>query len=86
MSRKKVRIGIVGVGNCASSFVQGLSHYAEADADRPSPGLMNVEVGGHQVGDIGESDAGFKNMRERERLAGDERAGGELRATVQLTS
>jgi myo-inositol-1-phosphate synthase len=52
MSRKKVRVGIVGAGNCASSFVQGLSHYAEATSNMPPPGLMNVEVGGYHVGDI----------------------------------
>jgi myo-inositol-1-phosphate synthase len=52
MSRKKLRVGIVGVGNCASSFVQGLSHYAEATADEPPPGLMHVELGGYHVNDI----------------------------------
>src|SRR4051794_7038860 len=52
MSRNKVRVGIVGVGNCASSFVQGLSHYARAESNAPPPGLMNVELGGYHVGDI----------------------------------
>src|SRR5579875_2622180 len=52
MARKKLRVGIVGVGNCASSFVQGLSYYAEATANEPPPGLMNVELGGYHVGDI----------------------------------
>ncbi|HEX8666549.1 MAG TPA: inositol-3-phosphate synthase [Beijerinckiaceae bacterium] len=52
MSQKKLRVGIVGVGNCASSFVQGLSYYAEAKANEPVPGLMNVELGGYHVGDI----------------------------------
>jgi myo-inositol-1-phosphate synthase len=52
MARRKVRVGIVGVGNCASSFVQGLSHYAEAAANEPSPGLMHVELGGYHVGDV----------------------------------
>ena len=52
MSRAKVRVGLVGVGNCASSFVQGLSHYAEAAANEPPPGLMNVELGGYHVGDV----------------------------------
>jgi myo-inositol-1-phosphate synthase len=52
MSDKKLRIGIVGVGNCASSFVQGLTYYAEAAADEPPPGLMNVELGGYHVRDI----------------------------------
>jgi myo-inositol-1-phosphate synthase len=50
--REKVRVGIVGVGNCASSFVQGLSYYRDARANEPVPGLMNVEAGGYHVGDI----------------------------------
>src|SRR5690606_8457437 len=48
----KLRVGIVGVGNCASSFVQGVSYYAGASADEPPPGLMNVELGGYHVSDI----------------------------------
>jgi myo-inositol-1-phosphate synthase len=50
--RRKVRVGIVGVGNCASSFVQGLSYYAAARANEPVPGLMNPEIGGYHVGSI----------------------------------
>ncbi len=49
---KKVRVAIVGVGNCASSFVQGLSFYRQAQANEPAPGLMNVDVGGYHVGDV----------------------------------
>jgi len=53
MSRKKVRIAIVGVGNCASSLVQGVSFYHEAcDPHQPVPGLMHVDLGGYLVGDI----------------------------------
>jgi myo-inositol-1-phosphate synthase len=52
MSRNKLRVAIVGVGNCASSFVQGIGYYAGAGADEPPPGLMNVELGGYHVGDI----------------------------------
>ncbi len=48
----KVRVGIVGVGNCASSFVQGLTFYKDARANEPVPGLMNVDVGGYHVGDV----------------------------------
>jgi myo-inositol-1-phosphate synthase len=47
-----IRVGIVGVGNCASSFVQGLTFYRGARTNEPVPGLMNVEVGGYHVGDI----------------------------------
>src|SRR3954465_7479912 len=49
---RKVRIGIVGVGNCASSLVQGLSYYKEANSNEPVPGLMNASVGGYHVRDI----------------------------------
>ena len=52
MSGSKVRVALVGVGNCASSFVQGLSYYGEAAANAPPPGLMNVELGGYHVGDV----------------------------------
>lgn len=52
MSRRTVRVGIVGVGNCASSFVQGLSYYRDANANKPVPGLMNIELGGYHVGDV----------------------------------
>jgi myo-inositol-1-phosphate synthase len=48
----KVRVGLIGVGNCASSFVQGLSYYHDARTNEPVPGLMNVEVGGYHVGDV----------------------------------
>jgi myo-inositol-1-phosphate synthase len=49
---KKVRVCIVGVGNCASSFVQGLSFYRRAQTNEPAAGLMNVEVGGYRVSDV----------------------------------
>jgi myo-inositol-1-phosphate synthase len=52
VSVRKLRVGIVGVGNCASSFVQGLTHYAEARSNVPVPGLMNVELGGYHIGDV----------------------------------
>ena len=52
MSQNKLRVGIVGVGNCASSLVQGLTHYAEASVEEAPPGLMNVELGGYHVRDI----------------------------------
>ena len=52
MSARKVRVGVVGVGNCASSFVQGLSYYGEARSNEPPPGIMNVELGGYHIGDV----------------------------------
>ena len=48
----KVRFAIVGVGNCASSLVQGLEYYKDANPDERVPGLMHVELGGYHVGDV----------------------------------
>jgi myo-inositol-1-phosphate synthase len=50
--KDKVRVAIVGVGNCASAFVQGVHHYADADASVRVPGLMHVDLGGYHVSDI----------------------------------
>ncbi|HET8728708.1 MAG TPA: inositol-3-phosphate synthase [Alphaproteobacteria bacterium] len=52
MSSRKVRVAIIGVGNCASSLVQGLEFYRDAGDDDTVPGLMNVTLGGYHVGDI----------------------------------
>jgi myo-inositol-1-phosphate synthase len=52
MAKGKVRVGLVGVGNCASSFVQGINYYSDAVANEPPPGLMHVELGGYHVNDI----------------------------------
>src|SRR5215210_2493096 len=49
---EKVRVAIVGVGNCASSFVQGVQYYKDADPSQSVPGLMHVDLGGYHVGDI----------------------------------
>jgi myo-inositol-1-phosphate synthase len=48
----KVRVAIIGVGNCANSFVQGVHHYASADPAEQVPGLMHVDLGGYHVSDI----------------------------------
>jgi myo-inositol-1-phosphate synthase len=48
----KVRLAIVGVGNCASSLVQGLEYYKEADPEDRVPGLMHVKLGDYHVSDI----------------------------------
>ena len=50
--RKKVRVAIAGVGNCASSLVQGVEFYRGADPAERVPGLMHVELGGYHVGDV----------------------------------
>ncbi len=52
MGNKKVRVAIIGVGNCASSLVQGVYYYRNAaDTDR-IPGLMHVNLGGYHISDI----------------------------------
>ncbi len=50
--RKKVRVAIIGVGNCASSLVQGVEFYKNAADDEQIPGLMHVNLGGYHVRDI----------------------------------
>jgi myo-inositol-1-phosphate synthase len=49
---KSVRVAIAGVGNCASSLVQGVEFYRNADPEERVPGLMHVELAGYHVGDI----------------------------------
>ena len=48
----KVRVAIVGVGNCANSFIQGVQYYKDADPADQVPGLMHVDLGGYHVRDI----------------------------------
>src|SRR3954447_13859346 len=59
----RVRVGIVGVGNCASSFIQGLTHYRGVRSNEPVPGLMNASVGNYHVRDIEISAAFDVNAR-----------------------
>lgn len=49
---KKVRVAIIGVGNCASSLVQGVHYYQNAKDDDQVPGLMHVNLGGYHIRDI----------------------------------
>jgi myo-inositol-1-phosphate synthase len=60
----KVRVAIIGVGNCANSFVQGVHHYRDADANLQVPGLMHVDLGGYHIRDI-EFTAAFDIDREK---------------------
>src|ERR687886_648403 len=48
----KVRVAIIGVGNCASALVQGVHYYRDAADDALVPGLMHVNLGGYHIGDI----------------------------------
>lgn len=52
MSKKKVRVAIIGVGNCASSLVQGVQYYKDTPEDASVPGLMHVNLGGYHIRDI----------------------------------
>jgi myo-inositol-1-phosphate synthase len=49
---EKVRVAIIGVGNCASAFIQGIHYYRDANPNERVPGLMHVDLGGYHVRDI----------------------------------
>jgi myo-inositol-1-phosphate synthase len=50
--RRPVRVGVIGVGNCASSLVQGVHYYRDADPQALIPGLMHTVLGGYHIGDV----------------------------------
>jgi myo-inositol-1-phosphate synthase len=52
MKGHEIRVAIVGVGNCASSLVQGVEYYRDADPEQRVPGLMHVQFGDYHVGDV----------------------------------
>ena len=51
-SNGKVRVAIIGVGNCANSLLQGVEYYKNAEDDQFVPGLMHVNLGGYHIRDI----------------------------------
>jgi myo-inositol-1-phosphate synthase len=51
-SEERVRVAIIGVGNCANSLVQGVEYYRDAPEDEFVPGLMHVNLGGYHVRDV----------------------------------
>jgi myo-inositol-1-phosphate synthase len=51
-NKKKVRVAIIGIGNCANALIQGLQFYKDAPDDAEIPGLMHATVGGYHVRDI----------------------------------
>jgi myo-inositol-1-phosphate synthase len=51
-ARDKVRVAIVGVGNCANSLLQGVQYYRDASSTDTVPGLMHVDLGGYHISDI----------------------------------
>src|SRR2546428_9929768 len=63
-SRRKVRVAILGVGNCASSLIQGVQYYRDAKPGMPIPGIMHVDLGGYHIRDI-EFSAAFDIDREK---------------------
>src|SRR5919201_6420500 len=52
MTNRKIRVAVVGVGNCASALVQGIEFYRDAPSDRKVPGLMHVNLGPYHVSDV----------------------------------
>src|SRR5438445_11307202 len=63
-SRRKVRVAILGVGNCASSLVQGVEYYRDAKPGASIPGLMHVDMGGYHIREI-EFSAPFEIDKEK---------------------
>src|SRR5215218_3633959 len=51
-SNDRVRVAIIGVGNCANSLLQGVQYYQDADPKAFVPGLMHVDLGGYHISDI----------------------------------
>ena len=49
---RKIRLAVVGVGNCASSLIQGIEYYRDAPDDEAIPGLMHANFGGYHIRDI----------------------------------
>jgi myo-inositol-1-phosphate synthase len=51
-SKEKVRVAIIGTGNCANSLLQGVEYYKDAKPEDSVPGLMHVDLGGYHISDI----------------------------------
>jgi myo-inositol-1-phosphate synthase len=51
-SEDKVRVALIGVGNCANSLLQGVEYYKDADPEAFVPGLMHVDLGGYHIRDV----------------------------------
>lgn len=52
MSKNPIRVAIAGVGNCATSLIQGVEYYRDASVDEKVPGLMHVKFGDYHVDDL----------------------------------
>jgi myo-inositol-1-phosphate synthase len=79
----KIRLAIAGMGNCASSLVQGIHHYADADPSDRVPGLMHVVLGGYHVHDI-ELVAAFDVDAEKVGLDASKGLRAEINNTIQF--
>jgi myo-inositol-1-phosphate synthase len=79
----KIRLAIAGMGNCASSLVQGIHHYADADPSDRVPGLMHVVLGGYHVRDI-ELVAAFDVDAEKVGLDASKGLRAEINNTIQF--
>ena len=51
-AKDKVRVAVIGVGNCANSLLQGVEYYKDAKPEDSVPGLMHVDLGGYHISDI----------------------------------
>src|SRR5207247_10107794 len=49
---RRIRVAIIGVGNCASSLVQGVHYYRNAKTGDTIPGIMHVDLGGYHIRDV----------------------------------
>lgn len=52
MAKRSIKVAIVGLGNCASSLIQGVYYYRNAKDDEFVPGVMHVNFGGYHIGDL----------------------------------
>jgi len=52
LADKKLRVAVIGVGNCASSLIQGVHYYQDAEDDDQIPGIMHANLGGYRIRDI----------------------------------
>ena len=65
MPDRKIRLAVVGVGNCASALAQGLEFYRDASPDERVPGLMHVALGPYHVNDASKSRSGVSSVASR---------------------
>ena len=50
----KIKVAVAGIGNCASSLIQGIHHYSNEDVLKDAYGLMHAEANGYKPGDMTE--------------------------------